>query len=178
MAKKLKDLIPTPSVIFVSPYLRTRETLARMTDVWPELSNVKTVQEERITEQDHGLASLYGDLRIFKALNPEQRQLYESVGEYWYRWPQGENVPDVRERLRSWLGTITRDYNRQNVLVVTHHLAILALRANLERLNESEFLRLDREEKPINAGVTIYRGKANAGADGHLVLDVYNVKMY
>jgi hypothetical protein len=63
-------------------------------------------------------------------------------------------------------------------MAVTHHLSILALRANLERFGAPEFQRLDNEEKPINCGVTIYRGNPNAGEDGHLELDRYNQKLY
>lgn len=178
MAERLKERIPQPHVIFVSPYDRTKETLRRMTLGWPELEDVKTVEEERIREHDHGLALLYSDNRVFSALHPEQRRLKKIEGSYWYRFPNGENIPDVRERLRSWIGTLTRDYYEQNILAVTHHVAILSLRANLERLSAEEFQTLDHEDKPINAGVTIYRGNPDAGDNGHLELDVYNAKLY
>jgi broad specificity phosphatase PhoE len=178
MAKNLKTRIDIPDIIFVSPYERTQATLTMMTKGWTELKNVKTIIEERITEQDHGLVLIYGDMKVFQVLHPEQRDLYTRQGNYRYRYPQGENIPDVRERLRSWMQTVTRDYKEQNVLAVTHHLSILSFRANLERLDEQEFLRLDKEEKPINAGVTIYKGVPDKGRDGHLVLDVYNAKLY
>lgn len=178
MARKLKEKIALPEVIFVSPYARTHATLGRMQEGWPELNDVKIVEDERIREQDHGLAIVYNDWRVFHAIHPEQRELYRRQGEYWYRFPQGENVPDVRERLRSWANAVTRDYNEQGVLAVTHHLSILSLRANLERLNASEFLRLNVEERPINAGVTIYRGVPDEGKDGRLKLDIYNAKLY
>lgn len=178
MASNLKDSIPTPNVIFVSPYHRTKETLKRMTLGWPELSDIKTVEEERLREQDHGLALVYSDNKVFNAMHQDQRLLHEIEGNYWYRFPNGENIPDVRERLRSWIGTITRDYREQNILAVTHHIAILSLRANLERLGADEFHQLDRDEKPINAGVTIYRGNPNEGEDGHLELEIYNSQLY
>jgi broad specificity phosphatase PhoE len=178
MAKNLKKRIDLPDIIFVSPYQRTKSTLEMMIKGWPELKKVKTVMEERITEQDHGLALLYNDWRVFNVFYPDQRDLFNRQGNYRYRYPQGENIPDVRERLRSWMNTVTRDYKEENVLAVTHHLSILAFRANLERLSEDEFLKLDKDEKPINCGVTIYRGKPNEGKDGHLVLVDYNVKLY
>lgn len=171
MATNLKKRIDLPDIIFVSPYERTITTLEKMIRGWPELEHVKTIQEERITEQDHGLAVLYSDWKVFNVLYPEQRELYSRQGAYRYRYPQGENIPDVRERLRSWVNTLIRDYSEQNVLTVTHHLSILSFRANLERLDEKEFLRLDEEEKPINAGVTIYRGKPDVGTNGRLVLE-------
>lgn len=104
-------MIPVPNAIFVSPYDRTLETLRRMTLGWPELIEVRKIEEERITEQDHGLSLLYSDWRVFSVLHPEQRQLRSIQGSYWYRYPQGENVPDVRERLRSWRGALIRDFS-------------------------------------------------------------------
>jgi broad specificity phosphatase PhoE len=178
MATNLQKRINLPDVVFVSPYDRTMETLRRMTIGWPELSQVKTVIEDRITEQDHGSSILFSDWRVFHTIYPDQRELFKMQGEYRYRYPQGENIPDVRERLRSWTTTLVRDYHEQDVLAVTHHLTILSFRANLERLDEKEFLRLDQQEKPINAGVTIYKGKKDQGKNGRLVLDTYNAKLY
>lgn len=176
--RKLKDLIGLPDVVLVSPYRRTHHTLAHMAIGWPELAEVRTVEEERLREQEHGLALLYSDWRILNVLHPEQEALRKLQGAYWYRYPQGENVPDVRERWRSLTGTMTRDYANQSVLVVGHHLSILALRANQERLDAQGFMQLDRHEKPINCGVTIYRGEPDLGQDGRLVLDVYNQQLY
>lgn len=155
-----------PDVIFVSPYFRTMETLEWMKKGWPELQNVKVYEEERIREQEHGLSLLYNDWRVFLE------------GAYWYRYPQGENVPDIRERLRSWLTTLTRDFAGKNILAVTHHLSILGLRANLERLSAEEFIKLDHSEPPANCSVTIYKGHPELGSDGRFLLESYNQKLY
>jgi broad specificity phosphatase PhoE len=178
MAGNLKKRIDLPDVIFVSPYERTIETFEHMTNSWPELRQVKKVEEYRLTEQDHGLSLIFSDWRVFYTLYPEQEKLHDRQGDYWYRYPQGENIPDVQARLHSWTETLTRDYQKEKVLAVTHHLTILAFRANIERFGNIEFLRLDQNEKPINAGVTIYRGNPNLGENGKLVLDTYNAKLY
>jgi broad specificity phosphatase PhoE len=178
VGKVLSEQFALPDIIFVSPFLRTRQTLQGLIKGWPELENVKIVLEERLREQSHGLSSLYNDWRIFQALHPPQKQLYDLDGIYWYCYPQGENVPMVRERIRSWLSTLTRDFSGYRVLAVTHHLSILSVRANLERLDAQEFVRLDQEEKPINLGVTLYSGHADKGKDGKLVLDYYNKQLH
>jgi broad specificity phosphatase PhoE len=76
-----------------------------------------------------------------------------------------------------WVNTLIREYAGKRVLAVTHHLTILAIRAQLERLGPEEFIALDRNEKPINCGVTIYRGDPNQGEDGRLILAQYNQKL-
>jgi broad specificity phosphatase PhoE len=177
-AIELKKRIPLPDVVLVSPYERTKQTLGQMALGWTALNGVKLVEDERLREQEHGLSLIYNDWRIFNVMQPDQDRLRGIEGPYWYRYPQGENVPDVRERLRSMVGAITRDYQEKNVLVVTHHLSILALRANLERLDAAGFTDLDDNQKPVNCGVTIYRGDPTQGQDGHLVLDVYNQQLY
>lgn len=174
----LADHIGLPNVIFVSPYLRTQATLDGLISGWPELAGVKIYSDDRIREQEHGLAILYGDWRVFHTLHPEQHLLYNLQHRYFYCFPQGESVPDVRQRIALWLSTITRDFAGQRVLVITHHLTILSIRANLERLSPQEFIALDEREKPINCGVTIYRGHPVLGHDGRLLLDQYNMKLY
>jgi broad specificity phosphatase PhoE len=166
-----------PDVIFVSPYLRAKQTLQAMITGWPELADIKTIEDERIREQEHGLSLLY-DRKVFFILFPDQRILHAQEGSYYYRFPQGENVPDVRLRNRSWLGALTRDFGAMNIMVVTHHLNILATRGNLERLPAEEFQHLDENEKPINLGVTTYEGEPQEGRDGRLVLTGYNKALY
>ena len=167
-----------PDVIFVSPYARTLATLDHLMRGWPALKQAQIFEEERVREQEHGAALLYNDWRVFHALNPDQFDLYGLQGSYYYQYPQGESVPNVRDRLRSFTTTLVRDWAEKNVLVVTHHLSILAFRANLERFGEARFLELDEKEKPINCGVTLYRGCKDKGKDGQLKLEYYNRKLY
>lgn len=176
--ERLPELVGVPDVVLVSPYDRTLATLEGLAEGWPALRSVPTVEFERLREQEHGLAELYGDWRIFHTMHPEQDELYSLQGPYWYRYPQGENVPDVRERMRSTMNTVMREYIGQDVMMVTHHLSILALRAHLERLSAEDFIHLDNHEKPVNCGVTVYRGDPEQGTDGKLLLDLYNQRLY
>ncbi len=163
-----------PHIIFVSPYRRTKLTLSGLKRGWPELDGVKVVEDERIREQEHGLSLLYNDWRVFHVLHPEQAALRKLEGAYWYRYPQGESVPDMRERNRSWMGTVVRDFAERRVLAVTHHLNILGVRAHLERWSANRFIQEDQQDKPINCGVTAYCGHPEKGEDGHFLLDYYN----
>lgn len=178
VGKKLKNKFDTPDVIFVSPYLRTKETLKNITKNWPALKKVKVIEDERIREQEHGLVTIYNDRHVFDVLFPEQKKLYDKEGRYWYRFPQGENVPDVRLRNRSWLSSLVRDFSNKKILVVTHGLNIIATRANLERFGADDFIKIDKNDTPINCGVTLYKGNINKGKEGHLELKYYNKKLY
>ncbi|MDD5290141.1 MAG: histidine phosphatase family protein [Patescibacteria group bacterium] len=174
----LKNKVLLPDVIFVSPYPRTKQTLKNMIIGWPELAKVKIVEEERIREQDHGKVLLFNDWKIFQTFYPDQRRLYELLGPYYYRFPQGENKCDVRERVRSWNTTLIREFFNKTVWAIIHHITKLSEKANLERLSPKQFIYLDEHEKPINCGVTIYDGDPNQGKDGRLILRAYNQKLY
>lgn len=179
--EKLQEVISLPDVIFVSPFVRTAQTLECMIQGWPELGSVKTYPEDRIREKSPGLAALYNDWRVFSVLHPEQkryRDLFRELADYWYRYPNGENVHAARELIRSWVTTLIREFSGKKVLAISHHLTILAMRAHLERLSPEQFIQLDRNEKPVNCGVTIYRGDPTQGEDGKLVLFKYNKKLY
>lgn len=167
-----------PDVVIFSPYLRARETLAQLCAGWPELKNVPAVEDDRIREREHGLAIIYNDWRVFHVFHPEQLELQALQGDYWYQYPQGESIAQVRDRVRSMFTTIVREYCGQRVLLVTHHLTILSIRATLERLTPEEFIRLDKEQKPVNCGVTEYTGRPDEGKDGRLILTSYNQRLY
>jgi broad specificity phosphatase PhoE len=167
-----------PEVIFVSPYRRTKETLHYLREEWAELETAKVFEEERIREQDHGLALIYNDWRIYHCMHPEQGDLHRLLRDYDYRFLNGENVPDVRQRNLSWLATLTREFAGKRVMAITHHLTILATRANLERLSPEQFIHLDEHEKPVNCGVTHYRGNPELGSQGRLELQEYNHRYY
>lgn len=169
---------PQPDVIIVSPYLRTRQTLDAMKAGGFRVQNTRIVIDDRIREQEHGLSLLYNDWRVFQTFHPEQRELYELLGPYWYQYPQGESVSNVRDRIRSFTATLIREYAGCHIMLITHHLTILSIRTNFERLSPEEFIRLDEEEKPINCGVTAYRGDAQRGSNGKLGLVCYNQKWY
>lgn len=173
---KIFDIVgAVPDVIIVSPYQRTRETFDDMASTAGSVIRVENrIYDERIREQVHGLALLYSDWRMFEVFHPEQHELRNLQGPYEYQFPQGESVLQVRDRIRSFTNKIIREYAGKHIMLVTHHLTILSIRANFENLSPEEFIQLDENEKPRNCGVTIYRGNPDRGANGKLELDCYN----
>lgn len=178
MARQLRNRISPPDVVFTSPYLRAKKTLEHMTEGWPELNRIETIEDDRVRERDHGMALTYGDWRVFFALHPQERELRNLQGKYLYPYPKGESIPAVRDRLNSWMEFLKTDHPGKRVLTVTHSLVILSIRANLEDLTSEEFERLDKEDDPINAGVTIYNNEASNNNDEKMTLSEYNLKLY
>ncbi len=172
-ALKLKQIINLPDIIFISPYLRTRQTLNRLIFKWPELKTVKIYEDELIREQERGLESLYNDWRVFFTLNPEQKKLYNKEGQYWYRYPQGENIPDVRLRNSIWLNNLKNKFYKKNILVITHYVSIIATIANLNNFNDKQVMNFIKKEEPDTCGVTFFENN-----HGQLKLKEYNKKFY
>jgi broad specificity phosphatase PhoE len=175
----LKEINEVPDVVFISPYHRTQQTWQQMVKAFPALADpkIKVFQEERLREQEHGLGLIYNDKKVFFTHYPDQKELYALEGSYRYRWPQGESVPDVRDRVGLWVRTIIREFSGCSVWVISHHLTILSVMASLERWDADEFMRVDREEKPINCGVSVYESDPKQGRNGRLVRAAYNQRL-
>lgn len=216
--RNLLKVSTLPTAIYVSPYIRTRKTLEGLMDGWPELADVKLVEDDRIREHEHGKKPLYNVEEIFYTLNPQEALMKKLSTEYEHKFDGGESILDVRQRTRSFIemlirehggsiGTfkdlllektagstlgdimtklgVTPDTKPEDVMIITHNFTILSLRANLERWTREDFLRNKNSQKPVNCGVTIYRGQkagkdGNGGKKGKLVLDPreYNMKLY
>ncbi len=81
---------------------------------------------------------------------------------------------------------VVPDTTPEDVMVVTHHLAILALRSNIEKWDREKYLYENEHNRPVNCGVSIYRGvpaPKNARRherQGSLVMSSheYNIKLY
>lgn len=176
MARRLKSLIVLPDVIFVSPYMRTKQTLEYMRMGWPALNNIKTVEDDRIREKQYGQFSEFNDWYVMYTFHPEQKVLFEEQGKYHYRPPGGENIDEVKARTQLWLEHLNNQHKGRKVLAVTHHLTILAVRALLEDLSEEQFMELDDHQRPTNCSVTIYRAGLEDSND-RLQLEIYNADL-
>jgi len=97
------------------------------------------------------------------------------------QYSQGGLLSSAMDKLK-----MTPDTLPEDILVVTHSLTILAIRANLERWDKEKFLHENKHNFPVNCGLTIYRGKTptlsqtRQGRNGKLTLDPseYNIKLY
>ncbi|WP_086671465.1 phosphoglycerate mutase family protein [Amycolatopsis pretoriensis] len=105
--------------VYVSPYLRTRETL-RLLDI--EASCERLLQEPRLREQDWGNLQDPADQEVQKARRNE-------FGHFFYRLPFGESGADVDDRVAAFLSDLRlRDESHpETVLIVSHGLTLRLL---------------------------------------------------
>jgi probable phosphoglycerate mutase len=161
-------------VIYVSPYLRTRQTMAKIIEGLGYTPQI-IIHDERIREIEFGLLDGL-DRSGIKAKYPEEILRKEREGKYFYRAPGGESRPDVRLRLRSFIDTVVRDCRGLNVLVVCHSVVVLSMRSLLEKWGEDDYLQVDKEDDVKNASVTHYA--FDHKGTRKLVLKEYNSIFY
>lgn len=156
--KALKNLLKDQSVrVYVSPYLRARQTLKEILKTVP----AQRVREEpRIREQDWGNLQ---DLRETDRIDAARR----SFGKFFFRFPDGESGADVYDRVTTFLETLHRDFSQphfaQNALIVTHGLTI---RLFIMRWFHESVESFERWKNPRNCQHFIL----NLGADGRYAL--------
>jgi broad specificity phosphatase PhoE len=104
---------------YVSPYVRTRETL-RLLDI--QSSCERVVQEPRLREQDWGNLQDPRDQEI-------QKQRRHEFGHFFYRLPHGESGADVDDRVAAFLSELAScgEDHPGTALIVSHGLTIRLL---------------------------------------------------
>lgn len=127
--------------LYVSPFMRTRETAAYMGG----LETKGWTIDDRIVERSWGV---FGKLP--RALQREQFPLTaeEKKLNPWYtRLDGGESMPDVYGRFRDFQGTLHREQAGKRVFVVTHGDFINVARYGIERMTPEEWEDMDGDEK-------------------------------
>jgi broad specificity phosphatase PhoE len=163
-----------PTVVLYSPYLRALSTAEVVVQKLGRDDLVAVVADERLREKEFGITDRLTPLGIAER-HPELAAQRKHVGKFYFRPPGGESWCDVILRLRSVLDTITREYRKENVLIVGHQVIVNCFRYLFERLDEAAILAIDRAEDVPNCGITAYEFDPNAGKNGKLVLRGANI---
>ncbi|MFC9253685.1 histidine phosphatase family protein [Amycolatopsis thailandensis] len=105
--------------VYVSPYLRTRETL-RLLDIRDDCERI--VPEPRLREQD------WGNLQDPQEQEVQKQRRHE-FGHFFYRLPFGESGADVDDRVAAFLSELAAcgEDHPETVLIVSHGLTIRLL---------------------------------------------------
>ncbi|HEX8844233.1 MAG TPA: histidine phosphatase family protein [Pyrinomonadaceae bacterium] len=163
-----------PTVVLSSPYLRARTTaqLALMTAGMDD-EEVSFVTDERLREKEFGIFDRLTRVGIEQKY-PEQSEARTALGKFYFRPPGGESWCDVILRLRSVIDTLTRDYRRERVLIVSHQVVVNCFRYLLERMSEEQILSIDKAKEIANCAITSYQFDPGIGRRGKLALNLYN----
>lgn len=163
-----------PDVALVSPYIRARRTAElALAEAGIEPTSVTFVSDERLREKEFGILDRLTKFGV-KEKYPEQAEMRSLLGKFYHRPPGGESWCDVILRLRSVIDTITRDYRRERVLIVSHQVVVNCFRYLIERMTEEQILALDRQQDVPNCSVTSYEFDPTLGKRGKLALRLVN----
>lgn len=143
-----------PTVVVVSTYRRAVETAS--VALRAAGLDLPLLLDERLRDRDFGVLDRLTGLGIERRF-PEEAARRRWVGKFGHRPPGGESWADVALRLRAVLSDLRSDLAGERVLMVTHDVVVLLVRYVVEGMSEADVLRLQREERIANAGLTAFR---------------------
>jgi probable phosphoglycerate mutase len=161
-----------PTVLLSSPYRRAADTMGIVAAA-AGLGAVSTALDERLREKELGAINRLTRAGILATM-PEQAELRQTLGKFYYRPPGGESWCDVLLRLRSVWADLRRDHAGENVLVVCHSVITLCARHMLEGLSEAETLAIDAASDIANCALTAYVVGEAAGGRPRMILERFN----
>lgn len=136
--KKLKK--ENIDLIFSSDLLRCKQT-AEM--VVREL-NLKVIFDKKLRERDYGI--LNG-----KSVKEWHYFFNSTDGISHERTPGGENIEDIKKRIKDFLSDIEAQYENKNILVISHGHPLLVFWGITNNFSEKEFI--SNKSKPRNAEI-------------------------
>jgi 2,3-bisphosphoglycerate-dependent phosphoglycerate mutase len=144
---------PAPAAVVCSPYKRAADTAA-LAMQRAELE-CEVILDERLREREFGILDRLTKRGIEERF-PEQAAARAFLGKFFHRPPGGESWADVAGRVRSLVTDVRLDFAGRDVVLVTHQAVITVFRYVLERLTESELMRIDATTQIANTAVTVY----------------------
>ena len=163
-----------PTIVLCSPYVRARQTAQYVLEGAGLSTEDLTFHiDERLREKEFGVIDRLTQSGI-RLKYPELHEQRAHVGKFYFRPPGGESWCDVILRLRGVLGTMTRGYRGERVLIIGHQVIVTCMRYLLERMDEAQILEIDSKSDVPNCGVTSYEFDPTLGRKGKLVPRLVN----
>ena len=161
-----------PTVVLSSPYLRAHET-TRIVLETGALGQVPWLVDERLREKEFGALNRLTKAGI-QATMPEQAELRQTLGKFYYRPPGGESWCDILLRLRSLWADLGREHAGQRVLLICHSVVTLCMRYLVEGLSEKDILQIDSGNEVANCALTSYVARSDPDGRAALALETFN----
>jgi len=156
------DLTKGKVFFYVSPYLRTRQTLREILREVPKDCIIGIREDPRIAEQQFG--------NFQSTAIQDNKAKRTDFGRFFYRFPSGESGFDVYNRISGFIGTMQRDANddqsskgeekSMTICIVTHGLA---LRLFLMRWFQYTVHEFERSYNPKNGRIVILEPAKGGG---------------
>lgn len=141
-----------PQVLVCSPYRRARDT-ARLMCHEAGVDLAERV-DERLRDRELGVLDRLTQ-RGVRARFPQEAERRRWQGKYYHRPAGGESWADVALRVRTWLSDLEVHATEvRRVLVVTHDVVALTVRAVCLGMEEQQVLDLARHEPLRNASIS------------------------
>ncbi len=140
---KLGSSFLKQSLIYTSPFLRTKQTLTAIlegAEVSPE--EIKVREDPRLREVEHG----YFDV-------PAQKAMINTYGHFYYRYQGGESAADCYDRVSGFLESFVRSLQKtqsKQAVIITHGLALRVFVMRFLHLTVEQF---DQMANPNNADI-------------------------
>ncbi len=149
---------------YASYYRRAQETMRLM------FPDVKIYEDPRLAEAQRGIYHTMTRSQILKRF-PEELERRGREGFYHYRPLGGENWPDVELRIHSFLGTLSRDYDGQSVIIVVHGHWLILFQRLIHHFSIDESVSRYENKVFENASVTAYECQQVSGKSRLVLLE-------
>lgn len=139
LRKDTAEHFPKFDRFYVSEYDRAMETAALL-----GIENAQWSTKISLRERDRGEIDVTPD-DVLKTQYAEVLKRRDQSAFFW-RPPEGESLADVDQRIRSFLVTLDREAEDQNVIVVCHGEVMWVFRFILESMSLTRFNQLDQSD--------------------------------
>ncbi len=190
-----------PTMWYVSPYVRTQQTLSELLKHWPSAPVADGARASRLKQAGHLSLGIREEPRIAEQQFGNFQNVEEVLaakeerarfGRFWYRFPNGESGLDVYNRTTSFISTIFRDMRaiqhllsspdgevstsgaEYNVVIVTHGLT---LRLFLMRWLRWSVMAFENSRNPPNAAVIVMERRQDSSGAQWFALNAESAKL-
>ena len=161
-------------VRYASYYERSRETLQIILPSAKFYEPPRLYEDPRLAEAQRGIYHTMTNDQIEERF-PGELARKAREGLYHYRPLGGENWPDVELRIHSFLGTLSRDCDGKNVIMVVHGHWLILFQRLIHHFSIAEAIAKYKAGVFENASVTIYQSSPVAGCHPRLELVEENI---
>lgn len=139
---------------FCSTFKRTEETLRLILKALGRERD-RVIVDPRLDEKWDGIFHELAKSRI-QSEYPQEIEKRKKQGYYHYRAPNGQNCPDVEERIASFAAEYLAPQRMGLRLVVGHGRWFIIFQKMLHALSVEQFLELKSADRQRNCAVTLY----------------------